>query len=139
MNNYFLLLVDMITYCKNVLLFTCTTLSIYNYKIYYFRWQLPHKRRSYPDMSYSMLKTTYYITKWQSFATSLSLPPQKPDSQESGSLTVHPVRGFANTQIFAIEIRKTYVTIKYLLKQYEFWKSIYTKDLCNLNLHQLGF
>ena len=68
----------------------------------------------------AMLKTTYYITKWQSFATSLSLPPQKPDSQESGSLTVHPVLGFANTQIFAIEIRKTYVTIKYLLKQYEF-------------------
>ena len=49
-----------------------------------------------------------------------SLSPQKHDSQESGSLTVHPVRGFANTQIFAIEIRKTYVTIKYLLKQYEF-------------------
>ena len=76
MNNYFFLLVDMFTYCENVLLFTCTTLLIYNYKIYYFRWQLPHKRRSYPDMPYAMLKTTYYITKWQSFATSLSLPPQ---------------------------------------------------------------
>ena len=37
---------------------------------------------------YSMLKTTFSLTKWQLFNTFLSLPPQKHDSQESGSLTI---------------------------------------------------
>ena len=63
-----------------------------------------------------------------------SLSPQKHDSQESGSSSSTRSRKC----IFA-KIKEIYVTIKYLLKQYEFWKSIFTKDiLCNLNLHQLA-
>ena len=56
----------------------------------------------------------------QSFPT-FSLP-SKHDSQESGSLHNSSGKYFWKK-------KKIQVTIKYLLKQYEFWKSIYTKDI----------